>query len=300
MLWPLPPRVRAIALMVIGTLFFASMHASVRQVSTMGLHAFEIAFFRNLFGLLVIVPWVWRYGLAPFHTSRLPLHGLRALLNAVAMIAFFWALTTTPLSLVTALTFAAPVFATALAVPFFGERAGVVRWASILVGFLGTLVVIRPGFVAVGLGPLLTLFAAVTWAVVLLIVKSLGRTESSITITAYMSLLITPIALVPALFVWQWPTGEQLVWLVAIGILGNIGQILMVQALHNGDTNVVMPIDYLRLLWVSAIAFFAFAEVPDNFTWAGGTMIFASAAYIAYRERKLSGRKTAPTPRPDD
>ena len=289
MLRPLPPRVRAIALMVIGTLFFACMHASVRQVSTMGLHAFEIAFFRNLFGLLVIVPWIWKHGLAPFHTSRLPLHGLRALLNAVAMLAFFWALTMTPLSLVTALTFAAPVFATALAVPFFGERAGVVRWASILVGFLGTLVVIRPGFVPIDLGPMLTLFAAITWAVVLLIVKSLGRTESSITITAYMSLLITPIALVPALFVWQWPSGEQLVWLVAIGILGNIGQILMVQALKEAPAFVVMPFDFLKLIWISAIAYVAFTEVPDLFTWIGAAMIVSSAAFIAYRERRKSG-----------
>jgi drug/metabolite transporter (DMT)-like permease len=121
-------------------------------------------------------------------------------------------------------------------------------------------------------------------------VKSLGRTDSSVTITAYMSLLITPIALIPALFVWQWPNAEQLAWLVAIGILGNIGQILMAQALKEAPTHVVMPFDFLKLVWVSSIAYFAFAEVPDVFTWVGAAMIVTSAATIAYRERRQSNR----------
>lgn len=285
MITNISPAMRGIILAVTATLFFAAMHASVRAVSMSGLHPFEIAFFRNFFGLIVVMPWFLRQGFAPLKTSRLGLHGLRALINAVSMLAFFWALTITPLSEVTALTFAAPIFATAMAVSVFGERVGWSRWVAILMGFAGTLVVLRPGFGAIGLGALLTLFATAGWAVVLLIVKALGRTDSSITITTYMSLLMAPIALVPALFVWQWPTPTQLAWLVFIGVAGNIAQILMVQAIKDTAAQVVMPLDFLKLIWISAIAFVAFDEIPDLFTWVGAVLIFASALFIAYRER---------------
>ncbi len=286
-----PPvrRLYAVGLMVVSTLMFASMHAIVRHVSSEGLHPFEIAFFRNFFGLLVILPWIARQGLAPLRTKRLGSHALRASFNAVAMLAFFWALSIAPLSQVQALAFGAPVFATILAAIFLGEKAGPRGWMAILAGFAGIMIVLRPGLEEIGLGAGLTIFAAMTWAVTLLVIKSLIRTESSVTITAYMSLLIAPIALVPTLFVWQWPDPTQWMWLVATGILGNLGQILMVYALKQAPTHVVMPLDFLKLVWVSIIAFLAFSEIPDLFTWIGGVLIFLGAALIAIGERKRTG-----------
>ena len=281
-------RLRGVLWMVLSTFFFASMHAMVRHVSTEGLHPFEIAFFRNFFGLIVILPWFIRQGIAPLRTQRIGMHMLRASLNSVAMIAFFVALTIAPLSEVTALTFAAPILATVMAAFFLREAVGLRRWIAIFIGFSGTIVVLRPGFESIGLGSGLTLFAATGWALTLLVVKSLGRTESSVTITAYMSLLISPIALIPALFVWQWPSGSAWIWLVAIGVFGNMGQLLMVQALKQAPTHVVMPLDFLKLIWVSILAFFAFNEIPDLFTWIGGALIFMGAAYVAIRERKLA------------
>jgi drug/metabolite transporter (DMT)-like permease len=251
------------------------------------MHPFEIGFFRNLFGLLVVLPWFIRFGWRPLRTQRLRLHGLRAAINAASMLAFFFALSIAPLTQVTALGFTAPIIATLLAIFLFRERVGVRRWCGIIIGFLGTVVVLRPGFDAIGLGAVLTIMAAIGWAFVLLVIKSLGRTESSVTITTYMSLLMAPIALVPALFVWQWPNPSQWLWLVLVGTSGNAGQLLMVWALKQAETNVVMPFDFFKLVWVSMIAYFAFAEVPDLFTWLGGTMIFSGAAYIAYRERRL-------------
>ena len=274
--------------MLLATLFFAGMHGSVRYVASTGMHPFEISFFRNLFGLLVVLPWFIRFGWAPLRTNRLRLHGLRAGLNAASMIAFFYALSIAPLTQVTALTFTAPIIATLLAIFLLREQVGLRRWSAIALGFAGTVVVLRPGIESVGLGATLTICAAVGWAFVLLIIKSLGRTESSVTITTYMSLLMSPIALVPALFVWQWPTPSQWLWLVLIGVMGNAGQLLMVWSLKEAETNVVMPFDFFKLVWVSVIAYFAFAEVPDVFTWLGGGMIFSGAAYIAYRERRLA------------
>jgi drug/metabolite transporter (DMT)-like permease len=127
----------------------------------------------------------------------------------------------------------------------------------------------------------------------MLIIKSLGRTESAVTITIYMSLVMAPLSLIAALFDWQWPTAEQLIWLIAIGTLGGAGQMSMAQALRTAETHVVMPVDFVKLIWVSAIAYVAFAEVPDAFTWIGGTMIFASTAFIAWREHV---KRAAPKP----
>ncbi len=275
-----------------ATIFFSSMHAMVRYFST-ELHPFELAFFRNLFGLLVVLPWFFRYGLAPLRTRRLPLHGLRALLNAVAMISFYYALSLITLSKAAALGFAAPIFTTVLAMLLLGEVVRVRRWAAILFGFAGTLVVIRPGFESIGPGELLMIGSSAVWAFVMMAIKSLSRTDSSITITSYMLLLMVPLSLIPALFVWQWPSPDQLVWLVGLGVFGTIGQLLMTQALREGETNVVVPLDFFKMIWASILGYLILAEVPDLFTWIGGAMIFISATYIAYRESKLRAVKDA-------
>ena len=270
--------------MFVSTFFFAAMHGSIRYVSAT-VHPFEIALFRNVFALVVVLPWFWRYGIAPLRTRRIGLHALRAIFNIMAMLSFFYALSITPLSEVTALNFTAPIFATVLAALILGEVVRARRWTAIAVGFLGTLIILRPGFEAIGLGQLLVLFSSLIWAGALLVIKSLGRTDSSATIISYMALLMIPLSLVPALFVWRWPDPFEWGWLIAIVVLGGIGQFCMTEALRQADTAVVMPFDFFKLVWVTAIAWLAFAEQPDLYTWIGGAVIFASALYIAYRER---------------
>jgi drug/metabolite transporter (DMT)-like permease len=284
----------AVLLMLAATLLFSLMHASIRHV-TAEVHPLEAAFFRNLFGLLVLLPWIARFGLAPLRTGRVSMHVLRTAFNLVAMLAFFQALTLAPLAQVTALGFTAPVFAALLAIPVLGEKVGPRRWSAIAIGFLGTLVILRPGFGEIGLGPLLTLLSSLAWACALMVIKLLGRTESSITIIGYMNLLLTPASLVPALFVWTWPGPEALLWLIWIGVIGTIGQYLMTESLRMGETAVVMPIDFCKLIWIAAIAYLAFGEVPDLSTWIGGAVIFASTLYITYRERQV-GKPATPTP----
>ena len=269
--------------MLMATVMFSCMHGMIRHVSA-ELHPFEIAFFRNMFGLALLAPLLFRYGIAPLRTTKLKLHLLRGLFNITSMLCFFYALSIAPLTDVAAMTFASPIFATALAVFVFGEKVGIRRWTAILVGFVGTLVVLRPGFEGVALGPLLALIASLIWGVALLTIKVLARTESSLTITAYMMILLTPLSLIPAVFFWQWPTVEQYLWLLFTAALGTSGHLFLNQALKEAETNVVMPVDFVRLIWVSIIGFYAFGEVPDLFTWIGGAIIFSSALYIAYRE----------------
>jgi drug/metabolite transporter (DMT)-like permease len=290
-----PPRtpvtsgaLRGLGLMFASTFFLAAMHASIRYLSDT-IHPFEIAFFRSLFALAVVTPWFYRDGLALFHTRRLGLHGLRAVLNVFAMLSFFYALSITPLSEVTALGFTAPIFTTLLAALILGEIVGPRRWTAVVVGFIGALIIIRPGFAVIGPGQMLVVASSLVWACALLVIKTLGRTDSSATIIAYMALLMIPLTVAPAVFVWRWPDGEQLFWLVLVGLLGGTGQLCMTEALRQADTAVVMPIDFCKLLWVAVIAYLAFGEVPDRYTWLGGAIIFVSAMYIAYRERRVAG-----------
>jgi drug/metabolite transporter (DMT)-like permease len=125
------------------------------------------------------------------------------------------------------------------------------------------------------------------WACALLAIKTVGRTDSSATIISYMALLMIPLSLVPALFVWRWPDVGEWCWLVAIGLLGGIAQFCMTESLRQADTAVVMPFDFFKLIWATAIAYLAFGESLDLFTWIGGAVIFGSAVYIAYRERAI-------------
>ncbi|MEX2453704.1 MAG: DMT family transporter [Rhodospirillaceae bacterium] len=286
-------RLRGIALMVMATLSFSGMHASIKHVS-LDMHPFEVTFFRNVFGLVVLLPFFVRYGLKPLRTTRIRMHLGRAALNIGSMTSFFYAISITPLAEVISLSFAAPVFATVLAIFIYKETVGVARWAAIGLGFAGTLVILRPGYDAITLGPVLAVASAMTWGCAVIMIKSLSRTDSSLTITAYMAILMSPLSLVLALFVWEWPTWYQLAVLLLVGTFGSAGHLCMNQALKLAPTNVIMPIDFVRLIWVAVIGYFLFAEVPDIFVWAGGAMIFASGLWIAHGENRLRIAARAP------
>jgi drug/metabolite transporter (DMT)-like permease len=277
--------------MVASTVAFAGMHAGVRYLSIeQHLHPFEIAFFRNFFGFLVLVPWFVQKGLSLLRTQRFGLHTVRALINLVAMLLFFVALSLTPLAQVQALGFTAPLFATLLAVLVLREKVFLWRWGALIVGFIGALIIIRPGLKIIDVGSLFVLSSAAIWAGTIIIIKILSRTDSSVTITAYMVLLMTPLSLIPAVFYWQWPDFEQWLWLVFVGMSGTLAQLGMAQAFRVAEATAVLPFDFMKLVWGAAIGYLLFAEVPDVGVWIGGTTIFAAATYIAYRESQTKAK----------
>ena len=288
-------RLRGIALMIGSTLAFSGMHTTIKHISG-DVDTFMIVFFRNLFGLVALLPLFLRHGFSPLRTTRIGTHAVRVTINFASMVMFFYALSVTPLAEVAALTFSAPIFATFLAIFIFKEAVGLNRWTAILIGFAGTVVVLRPGFEAINLGALLAVGAALLWGSAIMVIKSLGRTDSAITITFYMVLLLIPISLGPALYVWEWPTWGQLGWLMVVGTCGSVGHLLLNYALKQAPTNVVMPIDFARLIWVAIFGYFLFGEVPDIFVWVGGAMIFASGLWIAQGENRL--RKEIPAEKP--
>lgn len=288
----LSPALVGAALMVLATLATAGQHATLRFLST-GIHPFEIAFFRCLFGLLVLAPLFLRRGLAPLRTRRLGLHVLRSLLNVTSMLAFFFALSLTPLAQATVLNFTTPVFATLLAVLVLGE---VIRWrriAAMVVAFTGVMLVIRPEEGQASLGPLLVLFSAAVWGGGLVVTKLIVRTDSSVTIVTHVGLMLTPITFGFALFVWTWPTATELAWLLLIGVLASISQWSVSEAFRHAETGALMPVDFLRLIWASMLGYLIFAEVPEASIWVGALLIMASVAYITYREARTQSERRA-------
>lgn len=272
--------------MVVGTLVFAAMHTAIRHV-TQNLSGIEVAFFRNLFGLVVITPLLMRHGPALFHTQKFSLHLLRAVINAISMVCFFVGLSMTPIARATALAFTAPLFTALFSALFLGEVFRWRRWTALFFGFFGALVILRPGLKEVDAGGLLVVFSSLLWAIAMIDIKVLGRTESSQTITAYVTVLLTPLTLVPALFVWQMPSPDMWVWLIFIGVIGTIGQIIITEAIKLADMTVLMPFDFLKLVWAAFLGMLFFAEVPDALTWLGAAIVFSSSFYIVWREAKV-------------
>ena len=269
---------------------FSMMHGTVRLLSD-DIHPFEIAFFRNLFGVLTVAPWFIRYGWEPLRTKRLSLHLQRGVLNVVAMLMFFSALSLSPIALVQALAFTSPLFATVLAILFLKERVGARRWTAICVGFLGTLIIIRPGVQDIDLGAMLTVGSAAIWAACLIMIKRLSDTDSAVTITTYMVVVMTPLTGIAAAFVWVTPTWEQLGWLCACGVWGTLAQLITTKSLSMAAASFVLPLDFTKIIWGALIGYVAFGEVVDGWTWGGAIIIFVGATYITLRERKLAAQK---------
>jgi len=292
-----PITVQGIVLMIVATVCFTSMQTAIRIVAGDAdnpLPPLEVVFLRNVFGVVALAPVFLRSGLLMFRTRRLKLHFARALVQSFGMMCFFTGLTLIPFAEVTALSFSAPLFATVLAILVMGERVRIRRISALIAGFAGVLIVVQPGAGAISVGALLILGSSFGWAVAMTIIKSLSRTETSVTTTLYAGVLMTPITLLPALHVWVQPTPAQLVWLLFIGITGTLGHVAFAQAFKLAEMSAVLPLDFLRLVWASAFGYLLFAEVPSLVSWIGGLLIFSSASYIAFRESRLArqGRET--------
>jgi len=273
------------------------MNVLVRDLAD-EMHPLQLVFFRNLGQLLFMMPWLMKIGLGGLRTTRIKMYTLRGVIGIVTMISFFMAITMMPIAKATAISFSAPIFATLGAALLLGETVRVRRWTATIIGFIGTLIILRPGFVEMDLPILFAIVAAVFLAFSSLIIKSLSSTESPDQITLYMALYLTPLSFLPALFVWQWPDLAMLPWLVALGVLATAGHRSLNRAFAAADASAVMPYDYLRLPVTALIAYIAFGEGVDAWTWAGAAVIAASSIYIARRETKLT-HKTAAVPAPE-
>jgi len=215
---------------------------------------------------------------------------LRSALSLASMLLGFTSLSYLTLANATALSFTAPLFATILAALVLGETVRRRRWSATLVGFIGVLIVLRPSVSGISYGEILALAGAFLTALVIIVVKQMSRTEPSNAIVAYMVLLLTPMALVVALPFWSWPSLTDWPFVVGMGLAGTVGHVCWTRAISLCDASVVVPFDYVRLIFTIIIGIFAFAEQPDRYTLIGSAIIVLAGIYIARREAMMNQR----------
>ncbi len=273
-----------IALLAIGaTLFGSFMGAGVKLLSN-ELHPIIICFYRCLMGLIIITPFVARNNFKALQTDNMRLQIFRALINIISMICWFSAIGMMHFEKATALGFTTPLFTTVLAVIILGEVIRFHRTAALLLGFIGILIIIRPGYMPFEFGTILMLIASFSFSFVLIFVKKLSATDSSLTIIFYHLLYMTPAFFILSLFYWQSINFNQLVIFSLMGSSGLLSHWCLAQAFKMSDTTFVMPLQFTKLIWASLIGLFIFSEQPDIWTWVGGVIIFISVVYITYRE----------------
>ena len=208
----------------------------------------------------------------------------RASINIISMICWFSAIGMMHFEKATALGFTTPLFTTVLAVIVLGEVIRFHRTAALLLGFIGIIIIIRPGYVPFEFGTVLMLIASFSFSFVLIFVKKLSATDSSLTIIFYHLLYMTPVFFILSLFYWENINLYQLIVFTLMGASGLLSHWCLAQAFKMSDTTFVMPLQFTKLIWASLIGLFIFAEQPDIWTWVGGVIIFISVVYITYRE----------------
>lgn len=281
----IPSSLFAISLMIISGLFFVLMHSAVKYLSK-EVHIFEIAFFRCALVIFVLAPIIFQQGKKIFKTKQPKVQFLRITTNSVAMLCFFYGISTTPLAQLTTLGFTVPIFATILAVIFMKEKIRLRRTTALIVGFIGTIIVMRPD-ISIELGALLIIFSSFLWSICLIFIKKLTQTDSAVTISLYFG-----IGMIPATFALAFPVLEmidlrQFIILIFIAITGTLAQTIMNSALEKGELALLLPFDFLRLIWSVLIGYALFSEEPTITLWLGGFLIIGSTSYIAWREATL-------------
>jgi drug/metabolite transporter (DMT)-like permease len=270
---------------------FAALAAFSRAAMDAGLHPFEVVFLRNLLASLMLLPLLaWR-GPSLLYSRQLPLYGLRVLVSLLSMQAWFYALSLVPIGEVTAISFLAPVFGTVGAIFLLGERVRLRRWTAVIVGFMGAMIILRPGTAPLGLGQACAVIAALSMGLTAIMIKQLTASDDPDKIVLLTNLMLTPLSLVPALFVWTWPTAQALVPVLGMGLTAVLGHVALVRGYAATDASLAMTFEFSRLPFSVAIAYAVFGEIIDAWTWVGAAVIFGSSLYIARREARLARQR---------
>jgi len=292
-------------MMLASTMGFGMMAIFIRLASQT-IPTWEVAFFRNAFGFLSLLPVLILPVLrqprpvAAFvtriHTRQLPRYVIRTAIGIASMFGGFWAIAHLPLAQAISLAYSSPIFVTVAAVLMLGERVRARRWTAVAVGFTGVLVIVQPWSSAFTLGSLVAVSAAMLSALVAIQIKQLARIDNADTIVFWTYALWVPMSLLPSLFVWRWPAGIEWLWLLGTGVMGTVGQLLWTHALKLGDVSALTPISFMQLPVVAFAGWLLFGEALDAATLQGAAIILASAFYIAHREATLARQRLATAP----
>ena len=283
----MPAPLRGGLWMMAAALSFTIMTTLIREVAR-DIHPFEIAFFRVLTNLVLMMPFALRTGWDILKSSNHKAYVLRGLFGFLFLMTYFPGAALVPVSDSQALIFTSPLFATAMAVLFLGERVRARRVTALIIGFCGATIILRPGFDTVNIGALLVIIGAFANAGSNVVVRHTTRTDHPDKAVFYLMIYTLPLITVPALLVWTTPTLPQLVTLVGVGFFATLNQRFLSRAFAAAEATAVLPFDFARLPFAALVGWIVFAEVPDIWVWIGGAIIFMASIYIAHREARAS------------
>lgn len=295
---PPPDDAKLGILYVLASTFFFNVLNVTAKWLTADYSVIEITFFRSLFAFLPCLVFVLAGpGFRSLRTGRLGLHALRGIGGLGSMLLAFTAYGLMPIADAVAISFASPLFLTALSVPLLGERVGIHRWSAVIVGFLGILVMARPAGMGENLGFLAAVTGTVLNALILVSVRRLGRTEAPITIIFYQALVATAGSILLLPFGWKTPDLADFALFGGMGLMGAIGHFCQTQAFRFAAAALVAPFNYAGLIWATLFGFLVWHDVPGPATILGGLVVIGSGLYILYREtRKRVAVVAAPPP----
>lgn len=278
---------RGMAWMVLAGLLFCLLNAVARRLAQ-DLDPFQTQFLRYLAGLVVLLPFILRTGLAAWRPHDLRGQAWRGVVHTAGLLLWFWALPHVPLADMTAIGFTGPIFIMAGAVLFLGEPVVRARWVAAAFGFVGVAVVVAPKFSGTGEGfwSLVMLASAPLFAASFLITKALTRRDRPEVIVAWQAITVAAFTLPFALPGWIWPTGEQWGWFLLTGLLGSAGHWCLTEAFRIADMSATQPVKFIDMIWAASLGWLVFSDVPATTTFAGAAIIFVATTWIARREAR--------------
>lgn len=276
---------RGIIWVMIGTILFALTDVVVKLLGHK-FHPFELSLFRYVVGFLMLTPIFWRMGRAGLKTNRAGLHLARLILATLAQLGFFISVINLKLADATAIFFSKPLFTTVVAVIILSELVTARRWIATIVGFFGVIIMMRPGAGVIDPVVLIAVGASLSFAVANILIRLMAPTEPPNRILFYYHVGGIALLIVPAILVWQTPSGIEWGLLALIGVLTTLGMVCYVRAYSIGEANAIGPIEYVRLIYAGLFGYFLFSETIDIWTLAGGVIIVGSTLFIARDEAR--------------
>lgn len=274
--------------LIVLSVFFSAAMSALLKLAQLDTNVFTAAFFRFLFGVLILTPIFLKTKLNVFKTTHLKVHILRVIINYPSMLLFFYAINFVSIEKANSLTFIVPFIATILAVIFLGEKIYLYRTFALVLGFIGMLVIVRPGMIVVSSGVYMILVSSFLWAVMIIITKKLSKDDSPLTILSYQYIFMLFLSFIFALFNWETPSLKTLIYLFMAGFSGTIFHLTLYQAYKMVDVSLVQPYSFLVLVFASILGYFIFDEVPDLYTWIGAGIIFIGILIISIREMQIN------------
>ena len=275
--------------MLAGGLLFVAVTVLVRHLGS-DMPAVEAAFIRYLVGVVLVLPLLWRMRWRVLRKGSFGLYFLRGLVHGVAVMLWFFAMARIPLAEVTAIGFSAPVFTALGAILFFREQVRTRRMLAIAAGFIGTLVILRPGFQTIESGSLAQLVAAFFFAGSFLLAKKMTQRETSADILVMLTICCTLALLPGAIYYWRQPTLVEVSWLALVAVFATAGHYAITRAIAHAPLTVTQPLSFLQLVWAVIFGYWLFDEVPDQWVIIGASMIVAAVSYLAHREALAARR----------